>query len=208
MTDYKENIILSKMEIKSHTLSSFFNIARGLANNNVDFNNSSYLALKSTNVNKYRIEGNLVRIGTKFADRFINDMIILPRTVLYLKATLKPKNIVCLDRIYYLLPKYENVDNLYYLGIINSRIINYWFNLNYWCEKVSGNYFDLNGNQILSIVIPENDLLKKHIADLVSQIMKGNNNSARNEIDDILYSYYNIEPDEIELIKNEEYPYK
>ena len=107
-----------------------------------------------------------------------------------------------------MLPKYENVDNLYYLGIINSRIINYWFNLNYWCEKVSGNYFDLNGNQILSIVIPENDLLKKHIADLVSQIMKGNNNSARNEIDDILYSYYNIEPDEIELIKNEEYPYK
>ena len=40
------------------------------------------------------------------------------------------------------------------LGVINSKVTNFWFDYNYSSTRVSGGYFDLNGNQIKSIPLP------------------------------------------------------
>ncbi len=199
--DESMSSIVKKIELKSNPLSKYFDVARGLPNNKVDFNSNIHFALKSTNVRKYHIEGELHQIDTEYYMDFADEMIIMPRTVLYLQATLKDKNIICLDRIYYLktlrdIHKLKGV-----LGVINSTIINYWFEYNYWTTKVAGGYFDLNGNQILSIPIPIDFAIYDKIAPIVEDILHETNNINIKKIDDLLYQYYDLTDDEIKIVE-------
>ena len=177
--DPKMKNIVKKIDIKSDKIENLFFIARGLANNKVDFEGAKYKALKSTNVRRYFIEGELKRIDTDYSDIFSSEMIILPRTVAFLQAMLKEKKIVCLDRIYYLTPK-APCNLKFVLGVINSKLTNQWFKYYYNTTKVSGNYFDLNGLQIGSIPIPvaTSDEQEK-ISSLVDKILtdKSKNNA-------------------------------
>ena len=199
--DESMNSIIKKIELKSNPLSKYFDVARGLPNNKVNFNSNIHYALKSTNVKKYHIEGRLHQIDTEYYMDFIDEMIIMPRTVLYLQATLKGKNIICLDRIYYLktLRNTHKLEGV--LGVINSKVINYWFEYNYWTTKVAGGYFDLNGNQILSIPIPVDSAIYDKIAPIVKDILYETKNINIKNIDDLLYQYYDLTDDEIKIIE-------
>jgi len=199
--------LIKKVDSKGEPISSSFDIARGLANNKVNFYGNKHFALKSTNVRRYHIEGDLKRIDTDYSTLFKNEMIILPRTVEYLQAMIKEKNVVCLDRIYYLIPKQET--NLHFvLGIINSMLTNFWFEYYYKTTKVSGNYFDLNGNQIGSIRIPKaTSKQEKTITDLVKEILKAkkenlstDTTSLESEIDRLVYQLYGLTYDEVLII--------
>lgn len=56
----------------------------------------------------------------------------------------------------YLIPKPgKRLEPQYVVGITNSKLTNFWFEYKYSSTKVSGNYFDLNGNQIKSITLPK-----------------------------------------------------
>lgn len=198
--------IMKKVDERGVKLSEYFNIARGLANKKVRFNTPVYKALKSTNVKRYSIEGELQNIDTDDADVFKEEMIILPRTVTYLQAMIKEKDIVCLDRIYYLT---NIVDiNLYYvLGILNAKITNEWFESNYKTAKVSGNFFDLNGNQIGAIHIPNNQNKPDHITPLVKNILSAKKKNPHidttkweEEIDEWVYVLYGLSYDEVKIV--------
>ena len=71
--DLSRSSIIHKIELKSNPLSKYFDVARGLPNNKVNFNSNSHYALKSTNVRKYRIEGELLQVGTKYHIDFIDE---------------------------------------------------------------------------------------------------------------------------------------
>lgn len=199
--------VIAKMD-SYKKIKEFFLIARGLANNKVNFDGNKYKALKSTNVRKYFIEGELKNIDTDFADVFNQEMIILPRTVAYLQAMLKEKEIICLDRIYYLIPNSECNLN-FILGILNSKLTNTWFEYYYNTTKVSGNYFDLNGNQIGSIPIPTaTKEQQKEIITLVDKILdaKKQDSSAdttewEKQIDQKVYELYGLTPEEIAIVE-------
>lgn len=196
--------VIHRIESRSTQFSSFFNVARGLANNKVSFSDGIYEAYKSNNVKRYRIEGETRLVKTAHPESFADEMIIMPRTVKFLQATLKPQNIICLDRIYYLQPiNSMNTPNLKcVLGVFNSRIINFWFEFNYWSAKVSGNYFDLNGMQITSIPFPSGefdwDMFELHVQSVLDD---PTNIPALNEIDKMLLEYYGVSVDDIQLIK-------
>ena len=200
--------LINKINSHSENISSLFDIARGLPNSKVNFDGSKYKALKSTNVRKYFIEGEMKSIDTDFAEIFRQEMIIMPRTVEYLQAMIKKKDIVCLDRIYYLiLTRKANLK--FVLGVLNSRVTNFWFEFYYKTTKVQGNYFDLNGNQIGSIPIPTVTAeQQKPIIDLVDKILaakKANSQADTSkeeaEIDRLVYALYGLTEEEIKAIE-------
>jgi len=200
--------VIKKVDSISTTVFSQFNIARGLANNKVNFGGIKYKALKSVNVKRYYIAGESRTIDTEYADIFHDEMIIMPRTVAFLQSMLKERDIICLDRIYYLYPK-QKVNLKYVLGVLNSRITNAWFEYYFLTTKVSGNYFDLNGNQIGSIPIPTaNPNQQQPVIDLVNQILsakKANPDADTSEwerqIDALVYDLYGLNEDEIRIIE-------
>ena len=201
--------IIRKMDNNSKPIETWYNVARGLPNNKVNFARDKYKALKSTMVKKYRITDDYRYIDTEYADRFRNEMIILPRTVLFLQATLKEKDVVLLDRIYYLTEK-AVVSSKFVLGVINASITTYWFEYYYATTKVSGGYFDLNGTQIKSIPIPKaTNEQQKQIAEVVDQILmeKKNNTNADTsdleyQIDKLVYELYGLTEEDIAVIEH------
>lgn len=197
--------VIRKIDTASETVRDYFDVARGLANNKVNFNGNRYNAIKSKSVDRYRLSGEEVLIDTECATKFALEMVILPRTVLYLKAALKPESLVLLDRIYYLTPLCtRSIDNLFVLGIINSKLINYWFEYKYSSTKVSGGYFDLNGNQIKSIPLPKDDAYKLKISTLVKQVLESQGDkSIEQNIDYMVYKTYGLTYDEVKLVDPE-----
>ena len=200
--------IIKKMD-SSKRIVDYFDIARGLANSKVDFNTPLYKALKSTNVRKYFIDGEIQNVSTNYANVFSEEMIILPRTVAFLQATLKEKNIICLDRIYYLKEKLKLEKN-YFLGVLNSFITNVWFEYYYSTTKVAGNYFDLNGNQIASIPIPTaTSAQQQEIVTLVDKILLAKKQDSacdttdlEREIDRLVYELYGLTEEEIMIVES------
>ena len=200
--------LIKKINSHSENISSLFDIARGLPNTKVNFAGNKYRAVKSTNVRKYFIEGELKTINTDFADIFSQEMIIMPRTVEYLQSMIKEKDIVCLDRIYYLIPT-QKVNLKFVLGILNSRLTNFWFEFYYKTTKVQGNYFDLNGNQIGSIPLPNTSAeQQKPIIALVDEILSAKKADAtadtselEHKIDELVYKLYGLTPEEIAIVE-------
>jgi len=140
--------VIKKMNARGRQIGCMFSVARGLPNREVDFHGDTCVALKSKGVLRYAIDRSyLVKIRTKFAPAFAPEMVILPRTVRSLIAATKPRGMVPLDRIYYLEP-IQKTNLQFVVGVINSRLTNFWFEDSFSTTKVSGGYFDLNGNQI------------------------------------------------------------
>lgn len=197
--------LIAKIDASRNCISNYFNVARGLANNKVDFDGTRYNAIKSKSVDRYRISGEEIYVDTDDASRFIPQMVILPRTVLYLKSTVKREHLVLLDRIYYLIPKPgKSLEPQYIVGIINSKLTNFWFEYKYSSTKVSGNYFDLNGNQIKSIPLPKSTSIRQSIISLVEKVLEtGGNKIVENEIDFLVYQLYGLTYDEVLIIDPE-----
>ena len=197
--------LIAKIDASRNCISNYFNVARGLANNKVDFDGTSYNAIKSKSVDRYRISGEEIYVDTDDASRFIPQMVILPRTVLYLKSTVKREHLVLLDRIYYLIPKPgKSLEPQYIVGIINSKLTNFWFEYKYSSTKVSGNYFDLNGNQIKSIPLPNSTNIRHSIISLVEKVLEtGGNQIVENEIDLLVYQLYGLTYDEVLIVDPE-----
>ena len=199
--------LISKIDKRRLTIDRWFKVARGLPNNKVDFSGDKYNALKSTMVKKYKIIDTYKRIGTDYAEIFKNEMIILPRTVLFLQATMKEKDVVLLDRIYYLTEK-STVNTYYVLGVINSKVTNFWFEHYYGTTKVSGGYFDLNGTQIKSIPIPnassdkQNEIAEKVRIILAKKKQNPNTDTTalEREIDKEVYELYGLTYKEVLVI--------
>ena len=200
--------VISKMN-KMKRIKDLFEIARGLPNNKIDSNGKNYFALKSTDVKKYFISHDLKKVNTEFANVFKKEMIIFPRTVAYLQAALKDKELVCLDRIYYL-KESKPLSLKYVLGTLNSKITNVWFEYYYNTTKVSGGYFDLNGNQIGSIPIPTaTPAQQQQIIALVDKILAAKKQRPQSDtsvleakIDELVYDLYGLTEEEKGIIRN------
>ena len=83
-------------------------------------------------------------------------MVLLPRTVLKLRATLKPRDVHVLDRIYYIVRKENDFSNELLLAILNSEIMDKFYEFYFGSTKVGGGYYDLKGSQIKSLPVPKN----------------------------------------------------
>lgn len=108
--------------------------------------------------------------------------------------------------------------NYYFLGLLNSKLINYWYIKKFASSNVSGNYISFNGvylEQIPIIYLPESDetrmvaLNAKKIEELMSRsngLHDFEIKKLQAEIDDTVFRLYGLDEKEISIV--EEYEQK
>lgn len=204
--------MIDKMAASSNPTESIFTNGRGLANSVVEFNLCRYRGLKSKGVKRYYMdESYLLDMDSIRAKSFHPEMVIMPRTVERIISTLKPRDVVLLDRIYYLTPRrvVSHTYLAYVVASLNSAITDWWFRKIYETTKVSGGYFDLNGKQIESIPIPNaTNEQQKCIAAKVDAILaakkadpNADTSALEAEIDDFVFDLYGLTDEEREIVK-------
>ncbi len=210
--DSRELAMIDKVSASSKPTGSVFANGRGLANAIVEFGKPIYKGLKSKGVKRYFMdESYLLDMDSQRAKTFQNEMVIMPRTVKRIITMLKPENVVLLDRIYYLTPR-ESVTHEYLafvVGSLNSVVTDYWFQKLYETTKVSGGYFDLNGNQIESMPIPNATVEQRaYIATRVDAILaakktdpNADTSALESEIDETVFDLYGLTPEERAIVK-------
>jgi adenine-specific DNA-methyltransferase len=215
--DFSDNAnirnLARKIEKISGCIHDYFDCARGVPNTKLEFSkNGSFKGIKSKAIKKYGTlnEFESINIPNHESFDFNDEMILLPRTVLELSCTYKPStiNTIVLDRIYYLKRK----NNLIYckpaLGILNSKLINFWFTYKYSTTKVRGGYFDLRGSQITSIplIVTSDNQIEEIVNKILTQ--KQSDPSAditalETQIDQLVYKLYDLTEEEIKIIEGE-----
>lgn len=215
-SNQKQESIIKKMDKTSTTIESIFDSQRGIPNTKIDFTEDGlYRALKSTSVKKYIYDDQFQKVNTMLSTKvlqelFLNDLLILPRTVMKLQAALKTKNemLIILDRIYFLKVKPNLKTNLkYVLALLNSKLYNFWFEYYYSSTKVRGGYFDLRGTQINSIPIfqpteTEADKFQILVEKIIEQKQQGKDTTTLEaKIDELVYKLYDLTAEEIKIVE-------
>lgn len=166
-TELKSIDIINKINNLSNKLSEIStSIKRGIPNNKLNFSsNGKYNAVASTDLSMSyslnNISKNIDYINTDYENaknsEFSKQIILLPRTILNIRAILSTNGTHILDRIYYILmnDKIEiNIKTI--LLLLNSKITTFYYNYFYGSTKIGGGYIDLKGTQISTLPIFKN----------------------------------------------------
>jgi len=157
-----------KNSIKLKTISG--KIKRGLPNTKINFDfNGIYSGIKSTMLShKYYQPKTSLKFNYKSSEEenlkqkeFSKELILLPRTVLEIRAVKKDDLSHILDRIYYFYIKNNEYSIDYILAILNSKITTFYYNYFFGSTKIGGGYIDLKGTQIEQFIIPDIDLTEQ-----------------------------------------------
>ena len=120
------------------------------------------------------------------------------------KAFISSENFICGNSTNYLISKH-NENLLFYLGLINSRIFNFY--VNYFSFT---NHITVSGLEKVPIptINSKNQNLVNEIINLVDKILalKAKNSSAdtskiEKDIDNLIYKLYNLSPNDIKIIE-------
>ncbi len=155
--------IISKINQKSISINNITDkITRGLPNNKFSFvENSSFEAIKSTFLkysyflpkSKLRIKYKNNKLQNIKEQEFTDNLILLPRTTLRIRAILSNRNSHILDRIYYFKTTNTDIKDKTILTFINSKLTTFYYNFYYQSTKIGGGYIDLKGSQIKNFAI-------------------------------------------------------
>ena len=104
----------------------------------------------------------------------------------------------------------SSLSNLKYaLGILNSKLTNWYFGIRFQDKHLAGGYISINTKLLEKIpIIQTSEISKKAIALLVDQILtvkKGDRNADTSElekaIDDLVYQLYGLTEEEIKIVE-------
>jgi type I restriction-modification system DNA methylase subunit len=159
--------VIKKIQSKAVSIKSIAGkIKRGLPYSKLIFNsNGQEFGIKSTDLpNGYYQPRPSIRFNYKSIDErlvkndeFSKKLILLPRTVLKIRAIIHDKSSHILDRIYYLSITDTHFLTNYVVAILNSQITTFYYNHLYSSTKIGGGYIDLKGTQIENLLIPRAD---------------------------------------------------
>ncbi len=224
----KEFTIIKKIEENTNLISDLFSCQRGSPKNKIKILNektiNSLSCIISKDVNRYYpTASNSIFVISNLQNNVISkEKILLPRTVLRVRSAYEKGGNFIMDRIYYLIPKTSVKINLKFVtGVLNSKLIDFYYKTNFGTTHVGGGYLDLRGAQIvrLPIKIPS-DKQQKEIVELVNKILelkgelqKVNSQSDKGfklqeeinrvdkKIDQEIYKLYNLSEKEIDIIE-------
>jgi len=150
------------------------------------------------------------RLNISKSEKFEGEKIIMPRTVLSLKASLDEQNLNLIDRVYYIKLNENKISLKVLLGIINSKLIDFYYKTYFGASHLQGNYLDLKGVDLKKIPIKIPSLEQsKRIKELVERIMRfykegKSEQDIKNvdyEIDEEVYKLYEITDEEKKVIE-------
>jgi type I restriction-modification system DNA methylase subunit len=155
----KSITIIENIDKKSKKLSDLCTaIKRGVPNDKLIFSDEgTYAAVASTdlvlpyslNNVSYKIDYKDSNYAESKSQEFSKPLILLPRTILKIRAIFSDNQTHILDRIYYLLLK-DNIDLdiKTILLFLNSKLVTFYYDYFYGSTKIGGGYIDLKGTQI------------------------------------------------------------
>ena len=157
--------ILDKIEGSSEFLGEIADVYRGvIVPNQEDYISkdggiSSKRAIRGRDIKRYnhKWKGEYIRydkkLSIKKSEKFDGEKIILPRTVLNLIADLDNENLNLIDRVYYIKIKDKKVDIKFLLGLLNSKLVDFYYKSYFGASHLQGNYLDLKGVDLVKIPI-------------------------------------------------------
>ena len=177
---------------------------------------NSKKALRGRDIGRYfhKWNGEFLKYDKKLniskSEKFEGNKIIMPRTILSLKASLDEENLNLIDRVYYIKLKEEKISLKVLLGIINSKLVDFYYKTYFGASHLQGNYLDLKGVDLkkIQIKLPSPEQAKR-IKELVERIMEfykegKSEQDIKNvdyEIDEEVYKLYEITDEEKRVIE-------
>ena len=181
--------IIRKIDKDSIKLGKLFTCQRGSPKNKIkiikEMTKNSMRCVVSRDVGRYvyKISNDLFVVSDLQNKVLQEAKILLPRTVLSLKSAHDKGGQFIMDRIYYLIPKRDKIDLKFVTAILNSKLIDFYYKVNFGTTHVGGGYLDLRGTQIVELpikIIP--DRQRGLFVELVDKILSLN--KRLNEIGD------------------------
>jgi len=173
-------------------------------------------ALRGRNIGRYfhKWNGEFLKYDKKLniskSKKFEGEKIIMPRTVLSLKSSLDEESLNLIDRAYYIKLKENKILLKVLLGIMNSKLIDFYYKTYFGASHLQGNYLDLKGVDLkkLPIKIPS-EIQSAKIKELVERIMNFHKEGKSEqdiknvdyEIDEEIYKLYGITDEEKKVIE-------
>ena len=211
--------ILQKVN-KQHKLGDFFEIKRGVEAGKKDDSiveyPTEYKLLRGQDVSAYSINFNQQYIlfdkydTSKFKElsMYSNPKILIRRVSNQIQATYDVDRYVVLNTVYCINLKTNNkYSPLFYVGVLNSRLISFWFTKTYCNTDKLFPYIRISQLQSVPLADPENQT-EADIVRTVKEIfsIKSNNPSAdisalESEIDRLIYQLYGLTDEEIKIIE-------
>ncbi|WP_088323457.1 Eco57I restriction-modification methylase domain-containing protein [Polaribacter tangerinus] len=158
----KSNNIIKKIKRESKPLSEITSkINRGVANSLIEYSeDGKYDAIKSKDLEfGYLIPNPSEKINYKSLENdlqknseFVDELILLPRTVLKIRSTIKNDKSHILDRIYYF-KNQSDLNSLFVVAQLNSKLMTFYYEYEFGATKIGGGYIDLKGSQIKTFPI-------------------------------------------------------
>ena len=109
-----------------------------------------------------------------------------------LKMTISKAGTFCANSVNYLI---INEDIEYFLGLCNSRLINWFF------KKLSTNS-NVNGYEVDNIpIIVAHDNIKEQLENIVKSLLNNTIEQTEDDLNAVVYAIYNLTPDEIALVE-------
>ncbi len=164
----KSKVIIDKIVKGSVDLGSIVSkVKRGVPNSKIIYQSEGeFIGIKSTLLNSpyyqpkpeerfdYKSE-----LDEKIkVSEFSSNLIMMPRTILKLRALLKDSTSHILDRIYYFDLLGKEYLPEYLLAILNSSLSTFYYDYEYGSTKIGGVYIDLKGSQIINFKIPKTSI--------------------------------------------------
>jgi type I restriction-modification system DNA methylase subunit len=156
----KKSDLIKNIEKNCIKIENLFLCQRGSPKNKIKiFDNKTRESLScivSRDVNRYypKVSEKVFVISDLQNKIMQKEKILLPRTVLSLKAAYEVGSNFIMDRIYYLIPKEGVKINLKFVtGILNSKLIDFYYKISFGTTHVGGGYLDLRGVQIIQLPI-------------------------------------------------------
>lgn len=102
----------------------------------------------------------------------------------------------------------DKIDLLYLLGILNSKLISWWYKTYFSSLSLAGGYLRINSNEIKKIpIVVANENKQKYIIDIVKKIIElkqSDSNDAKDlelEIDEVVMDLYELNHEEKDIIR-------
>ena len=148
--------IINKLNNDGIKVKELFQCKRGSPKNKIEISNNETGSLeciiaKAIDRYYYKKSKDTFVISELQDDILQKEKILLPRTVLDLKAAYDAGGSFIMDRIYYLIPKDQNINLKLVTLLLNSKLLDFYYKSNFGTTHIGGGYLDLRGTQILEL---------------------------------------------------------
>ena len=227
----KENSILEKLDRVSKKLIDYCFIKEAIHTGNVrqklianeKVNSNYFPLLRGKDCDRYSISWQGLYINYDYSIQknigeyaslidktyFLNEKIFLREIALRPTATYDNEGYFCLNKAYVVGQKDKNVNIKYVLGLLNSKLVAYFFEKKFGDLRVGGGYlqFKKQFTSKIPIIVPANSFYEK-IIELVNEILTSkkanpaaNTQQIENKIDQIVYLLFDLTPEEIAIVE-------